>query len=149
MPAQSVLIIDDEDAIRIGVRLTLEDVGYVVLEAPNGEIGLELLRSATEPLIVLLDLMMPTMSGLLLLQAVRDDPELATRHVYIIFTAAHAFPAPTLVFYLPGRPVLDLPKPFTLDELLDVVEEAAQVIKSQSAVSEPSPVPWPPITRSE
>ena len=135
MPTQSVLIVDDEDAIRTAVRLTLEDAGYSVLEAPNGYAGLEFLRSAPGPLVVLLDLMMPGMSGLKLLQVVRNEPALAQRHVFVIFTAAQAFPSPTLIFYLPSKRLLDLPKPFTLDELLAVVGEARQLTMSESAVS--------------
>jgi CheY-like chemotaxis protein len=135
VPAQSVLIIDDEVAIRTGVRLTLEDVGYEVIEAPNGRVGLDILQTATDPLVVLLDLMMPEMSGIMLLQALKDEPALAQRHAFVIFTAARAFSAPTLVFYLPGKRLLNLPKPFSLDELLVTVEQAAHEIDSESAVS--------------
>lgn len=132
---KSILVVDDEDAIRVGVRLTLEDAGYTVLEAANGYEALELLRSSAAPLVVLLDLMMPEMSGLRFLQALKDEPKLAENHAFVIFSAARSFTAPTLVVYLPGKRLLDLPKPFSLDDLLAVVEQAACEIGAQSTVT--------------
>lgn len=123
-PKRTILIIDDEEAVRSAVHLTLEDGGYRVLEAPNGLAGLDHLRTATEPLVVLLDLMMPSMSGLELLHALATEPEVGARHAFIIFTAASAFSASTLVFYLPSKRLFDLPKPFDIDQLISVVELA-------------------------
>ncbi|HEV2405976.1 MAG TPA: response regulator [Ktedonobacterales bacterium] len=122
---RAVLVIDDEEIIRGAVRLTLEDVGYEVVEAPNGRVGLDLLRASRVPMVVLLDLMMPGGSGLEFLTKVHSEPELADRHVFIIFTAARAFAATTLLSYVPGKPLYNLPKPFAIDELIATVEEAA------------------------
>ena len=133
-PKPTVLVIDDEEAVRSAVRLTLEDGGYRVLEAPDGRIGLDHLRAATEPLIVLLDLMMPSMSGLELLRALGAEPEVAARHAFIIFSAASAFRASTLVFYLPGQRLFDLPKPFDIDQLIIVVEQAERYIETMHTV---------------
>src|SRR5258708_36466762 len=90
MPVRKVLVVDDEDSTRAAVRFMLEDAGYEVSEAPNGIVALDLLHAATEPMVVLLDLMMPGMSGLRLLQIVGSEPELAARHDFILFTAARA-----------------------------------------------------------
>jgi hypothetical protein len=59
--------------------------------------------------VVLLDLMMPGMSGTDLLRAVAAEPALATRDAYIIFTAARPFSAPTLRLHLPDKRLFDLP----------------------------------------
>lgn len=132
MPARTVLVIDDEDAIRDAVRMILEDAGYAVREAPNGVEGLDLLRASDEPLVVLLDLMMPRMSGVEFLRTVREEPEVAARHAYIICSAARAFTAPTpLRHFLPGKRLLDLPKPFDLDQLVAIVEQAAHQLASE------------------
>jgi CheY-like chemotaxis protein len=93
-PPHIVLVIDDEDPIRDAVRTILEEEGYMVLEAPNGGIGLDLLRASEGSLVVVLDLMMPGMSGIELLHVVVSEPALANRDAYIIFSAAHAFTAP-------------------------------------------------------
>ena len=125
MSAHTVLIIEDEESIRTAVHVTLQECGYDVLEAPDGRTGLDLLCRETDRLVVLLDLMLPGLSGVMLLQAVGHDPELAARHVFILFTAARAFTAQELRSYLPNRQLLSLPKPFTLEQLIAVVEEAA------------------------
>jgi signal transduction histidine kinase/ActR/RegA family two-component response regulator len=60
----TVLVIDDEELVRRTARAALERFGYTVLEAENGEAGLELFRSRADDVsIVLLDMTMPVMSG--------------------------------------------------------------------------------------
>ena len=58
----SLLFIEDDDAIRLALRLALEDEGYEVREAPDGHTGLEMF-AADEPDLVLLDLRLPDVSG--------------------------------------------------------------------------------------
>ena len=58
----SLLLIEDDDAIRLALSLALEDEGYVVHQAPTGEDGLQGF-SQHEPDLVLLDLRLPDMSG--------------------------------------------------------------------------------------
>ncbi len=60
--ATSVLIVDDDDGIRASLRMALEDQGYLVDEAADGETALDRVRSAT-PDVVVLDLMLPGMDG--------------------------------------------------------------------------------------
>lgn len=72
----TVLTIEDEALIRDSFRFYLEDYGYKILEAENGREGLEIIRSH-RPDVVLLDLRMPEMDGLEVLQQVRvEKPEL-------------------------------------------------------------------------
>ena len=58
----SVLVVDDDDGIRTSLRLALEDHGYKVLEAPDGETALDRMRTEP-PDVVVLDLMLPGMDG--------------------------------------------------------------------------------------
>ncbi|MFM7686362.1 MAG: response regulator [Actinomycetota bacterium] len=58
----SLLFIEDDDAIRVALRLALEDEGYDVREAPDGRTGLALFHER-EPDLVLLDLRLPDLSG--------------------------------------------------------------------------------------
>jgi DNA-binding response OmpR family regulator len=60
--ADSVLVVDDDDGIRSSVRVALEDRGYRVIEAPDGESALARLRER-EPDLVVLDVMLPGMDG--------------------------------------------------------------------------------------
>ena len=67
-----ILIIDDEPQLRQSVRVYLEDSGFEVIEAQDGEEGLALFRSM-KPHCVLTDLQMPTVSGLGVLETVRQE----------------------------------------------------------------------------
>jgi DNA-binding response OmpR family regulator len=58
----SLLFIEDDDHIRLALRLALEDEGYDVREAPDGRAGLESF-ARLEPDLVLLDLRLPDISG--------------------------------------------------------------------------------------
>src|SRR5260370_42346601 len=71
-----VLLIDDDDTMRRGIRLTLEPAGWEVTEAENGQIGLAHLAEA-RPDVIILDLMMPEMDGFEFLEKIRHRPERA------------------------------------------------------------------------
>src|SRR6056297_2619746 len=66
----TILIIDDEPAHRLMVRAVLEDAGFSLLEADNGQDGLNVLQNRTVDA-VLLDMRMPGMDGLETLQHIQ------------------------------------------------------------------------------
>lgn len=70
--SRTILIIDDEAAIRQSIRFFMEDYHYNVIEAENGKIGLELFRQY-QPDIILLDLRMPEVDGLEVLEIVSSE----------------------------------------------------------------------------
>jgi DNA-binding response OmpR family regulator len=69
---ESLLFIEDDDGIRLALSMALEDEGYEVRQAPNGEAGLNEFRSAS-PDLVLLDLRLPDMSGFDVCRALRAE----------------------------------------------------------------------------
>lgn len=69
---RTVLVIDDEAAIRQSIRYFMEDYEYNVLEAENGKVGLELFRQHN-PDVILVDLRMPEVDGLEVLAAVTGE----------------------------------------------------------------------------
>ncbi len=72
----TILTIEDEKLIRDSFRFYLEDYDYKVLEAENGQEGLEVIRKH-HPDVVLLDLRMPEMDGLEVLQRIQvEQPDL-------------------------------------------------------------------------
>jgi DNA-binding response OmpR family regulator len=68
----TLLFIEDDDGIRLALRLALEDEGYTVHEAANGSDGLTAFRTHDVDL-VLLDLRLPDMSGFDVCRALRAD----------------------------------------------------------------------------
>ena len=79
----SILIVDDEATQRILTRDTLEQEGFRVEEASNGEEGLNRIREM-RPDLVLLDVMMPGMDGFEVCRRVRTDPAISEIPVIIV-----------------------------------------------------------------
>lgn len=71
-PESRVLVIDDDRSAREVVRRTLTESGYRVIEASNGQVGLDMIEAEGADL-VLLDLMMPVMDGFEFLARLRQD----------------------------------------------------------------------------
>jgi DNA-binding response OmpR family regulator len=82
-----VLVVDDEAPIRLLCRVNLEAEGMEVLEAANGEEGIDQARSA-QPDVILLDVMMPGLDGWRVAEDLLDDDR--TREIPIIFLTARA-----------------------------------------------------------
>ena len=71
---QRILIVDDNDDIRNLIVLTLKSAEYEVFSAPNGDDALSLIKEE-EPDLVLLDVMMPNMSGIEVLAQIRSSKQ--------------------------------------------------------------------------
>jgi CheY-like chemotaxis protein len=67
---QTILIVEDSDDARYFMRLALEDLGYLVLEAEDGGRGVEL-AAAERPDIILMDLSLPVLDGIAATQKIR------------------------------------------------------------------------------
>jgi CheY-like chemotaxis protein len=106
MTARCVLVVDDERDLREGISECLELEGYLVEQARNGREALDL-AAASAPAIILLDLMMPVMSGWQVMDALRTSPTLSSIPV-IVISAAHQLPTGVCV----------VTKPFRFEELL-------------------------------
>ena len=69
------LVVDDSKSIRQIERRYLEEMGFTVLEAENGEEGLKVLKENPDIRLIILDWHMPIMNGYEFLKAVRANPE--------------------------------------------------------------------------
>ncbi len=106
--AGCVLIVDDEEGIRDTLCEVVEMGGCEAIAAANGAEAMQLL-SAHRPCLIILDLMMPIMTGVEMLDAMRKDPALAEIPVVISTSAPSRAP--------PGLPVL--PKPIHIAAVWD------------------------------
>jgi CheY-like chemotaxis protein len=73
----SILVVEDDADLCETLALLLEDLGYAVARAVNGQEALSQLRSAPLPGLILLDLVMPIMNGWVFRDEQRQDPALA------------------------------------------------------------------------
>lgn len=108
-----VLVVDDELGMREGCRKILEPEGYVVETAEDGVAGLDLFKQRGDFAIALVDLQMPRMGGIQLIQHLRSlDDDV----VIFVITAYAAIE--TAVEATRRGAYGYIPKPFTPDELL-------------------------------
>ncbi len=113
-----VMIVEDDLAIREALTEILEDEGYRVEGAANGQEAIQMLRGNTPPCLILLDLMMPVMNGWQFRAEQKQDPMLAPVPVVIISADSDLrTKAMTL------EAVDFLQKPIQLTRLLDTVEQ--------------------------
>jgi CheY-like chemotaxis protein len=108
----AVLVVDDDPDLRESVQDLLEENGYQVHTAANGREALEALERLPGVCILLLDWMMPVMSGEEFLEQLRQWPE-AKRPAVLIVSASGAVRAEGVA----GT----LKKPFSIDDLLALV----------------------------
>ncbi len=114
MDGVKILVIEDDADIREGVRILLESEGFLVDEAENGEMGL---RKLSEDIsLVILDIMMPGMSGIRVCEEIRKKS-----FVPILFLTAKAQESDKLLGLMAGGDDY-LPKPFSYAELLGRVK---------------------------
>lgn len=83
--AKTILCIDDSTTIRLLVKKTLEPLGYTVLEADNGQAGVE--KAGQSPVdFVLVDVNMPVMNGFECVKALKAKPAFAKIPVVFLTT---------------------------------------------------------------
>jgi CheY-like chemotaxis protein len=122
-----VLIADDDIDIRQTILVILEEAGYLVGQAQDGNDTLRQLYASPETFIVLLDATMPRRDGIEVLQVVEADPSLA-RHRYILLTGRNLLLTPELARLKASLNIPLLTKPFELNDLLELVAQTAQSI---------------------
>jgi CheY-like chemotaxis protein len=81
-----VLVVDDDPDVREALGDALEDEGFRVLLAEDGQEGFDLML-ARRPDLVLLDLMMPRMSGWQLVEAVKQNPAVNKIPIFVLTAA--------------------------------------------------------------
>jgi DNA-binding response OmpR family regulator len=131
-----ILIVDDEPNVRFVFRMALETAGYAVSEVGDGPAALAHLRAGGADL-VLLDLRMPGLGGLEVLQRLRDRDN----EVPVVIVTAHGS-IPDAVAAMKLGAIDFLSKPLAPKDLRRVVAG----VLARHANAEPEPMPGPPQT---
>ena len=112
-----ILVVEDEEHLAYGIKFNLEAEGYAVTPVGDGQAALDLVAQAAPPVdLVVLDVMLPGMSGYAICEAIRargdDVPIVMLTARTLVEDRIRGFDAGTDVY---------LQKPFDLEELLSVV----------------------------
>ncbi len=113
----TVLVVDDEAPVLEVLRRFLTKAGYDIRVASNGAAALELVHSGPPPDLIVLDLMMPVMSGFEVLSALRANKDWANIPV-IVLTATMGYQADHLDVDAM------LPKPFNATDVDAAIQAA-------------------------
>jgi CheY-like chemotaxis protein len=124
-----ILVVDDDQAIRLLLRAMLERRGHAVVEARNGDEGLQYYRAAPTDLVIT-DIQMPVMDGLQMMKGLRGD--FPTAKIIAISgekgQLAAAQPCSQCTFE----------KPLYMEEFLDAVQTFASAPGSSIPMMQPS-----------
>jgi len=115
----TVMIVDDDPRLTAALQFRLEQAGYWVDSACSGRDFLAQIEMR-RPDLILLDLMMPDMSGLEVLEHLRSDPQLCSIPVVVVTAWGHAS-VQTRCLELGAKGFFS--KPFSLRALAKTVEE--------------------------
>lgn len=130
MPTATILVIDDEPSIRKLVKSYLEAEGLRVITAATGPEGLQI-ASYQQPDLIILDIMLPGMDGLEVLQELRRE----SKKVYVIMLTARTEETDRVIGLRVGADDY-VTKPFSPRELAARVKAALRRIQHSSAPPE-------------
>ena len=122
----TILLVEDDFDVREALVETLRDRGYEVEAAGDGEQALNLLRNGVRPGLILLDLMMPRMSGSEFRMVQQVDPALSDLPV-VLLSADGRMEEKARALQVEGA----IRKPIDLDELFALIERVR--VSSSSA----------------
>lgn len=114
-----ILIVDDESSIRLALEFLMQDQGYTVATAANGQEGLVKVAEFG-PQLIILDVMMPIMDGLEMAKEMRTQG--LSPDTVILFLTAKGQEQDRLAGYAHGGDAY-LAKPFDNQELVELIAE--------------------------
>ena len=120
-----VLVVDDDPITRRVLCEILNEAGFATLAAADGQEALEILWKSEEPLVALLDYMMPRMTGLDTLRYLAEDPQRARRHAIVLMSARQDYPRLAAEVF-PHAVMSFLTMPWTFEQLLGAIEQASE-----------------------
>lgn len=110
--APKILLVEDEEALGLIIKDSLETRGFEVVYVRDGKVAYDF-YIADKPALILLDVMLPSESGLSIAEKIR----LENKHTPILFLTARTLPQDVLNGYMAGGNDY-LKKPFDMEELI-------------------------------
>jgi two-component system chemotaxis response regulator CheY len=86
MSKKKILIVDDSSTIRLQVSQVLTQAGFVVVEAVDGQAGVETIARDREIACVVCDVNMPRLNGIEMVESVKKDPKNADLPILMLTT---------------------------------------------------------------
>ena len=123
----TILVVDDEPTIRLGLSVSLGRSGYKVVLAENGDDGYIKARK-TRPDLIISDVMMPAMNGFEMKKLINEDPQLV--NVPFIFLTARAEDEDRVAGIRDGADDY-ITKPFNTEELLARIESVLRRVQRE------------------
>jgi len=121
MENKKVLIVDDEENVRRLLRSMLGNK-YIVLEAKDGEVAIDIARSQ-RPDIILMDIMMPNIDGYTACHTIKKDP--VTKTIPVVMVTAVGQELNKVLAKEMGADGY-ITKPFSLRDLLDTIDKLSE-----------------------
>ena len=118
---KTIMVVDDEEDTRLSVKSVLEDEGFAVIMAKDGQDCLNKLDEA-KPVLILLDIMMPGLTSKQIITAIRKDK--TTSKIKIIFLTVVRFAEMTQKDLMGGNVVDFMEKPFDNQDLIKRMKKA-------------------------
>src|ERR1700722_8472430 len=128
MTGATILVVDDEPQIRRTLRTTLASIGYMVIEARDGEQALKALREE-RPQLILLDVNMPGLGGVQACREIREHSDVAIIMLTVRDTERDKIQA------LDAGADDYVVKPFSIEELTSRIRAALRRTTSSEPVS--------------
>ncbi|VUT27524.1 MAG: transcriptional regulator PhoB [Candidatus Syntrophoarchaeum sp. GoM_oil] len=121
---KTIMVVDDEPDVLLSIVQILEANDYSTIEARDGYACLEKLKEEV-PDLILLDIMMPGLTSMEILNSIAKDSRLAKIKI-IFITAVHSLEAEEEGLLTPNQVSDYIEKPFSVKRLLNAIQEAVE-----------------------
>jgi phosphoribosyl 1,2-cyclic phosphodiesterase/ActR/RegA family two-component response regulator len=134
---KTILLIDDDELCRKPAARMLQRAGWTVVEADNGESGIQM-AIEHRPEVILCDLLMPRMNGYQVCRAVREHPDLRSTRVIVV--SGRDFPSDRQSAEEAGVTEF-LSKPVELTTLIAMLDKPAPLVEPGPKTTQPASEP--------
>lgn len=131
--AKRILVIEDDASAAKLARYTLQEEGYDVVVAPDGQVGIEIATSEEKIDLIVLDIMLPGMSGFEVSRRLRDEHQMVT--LPILMLTAKAGEEGRFTWHVLTEATAYMSKPADPAELVETVETLLEQYPRNSTVT--------------